>query len=339
VAAQVPAVTGYGPVAARGRTECGLMPDLGMPNLPDPPPGKTGWPWTVDACAPEESLPGGTPWPRASVVTPSLNQGEFLEQTIRSVLLQGYPDLEYIVVDGGSTDGSVEILRKYDQFITRWTSEPDRGQSHAVNKGFALSTGEIMCWLNSDDFLMPGALRAVAEILAGGGAFAVVGHALKVYTDGRPPHLLEGRFEGLPRLLEFWKGYRMHQPSIFWRREVFERVGFLDEGRHYVMDFDYWVRIARHFDFVNLDRVLAGATYHERAKTGDNYEAYYRELRSHAPHFWGSPLGGTYWRLRSSLMAHQAGDALGRACRPLVTRGRWHADRAFRHARAFFKGR
>jgi len=314
------------------------MSNLCVTGIPDPPPGKTGWPWTAEPCAPEE-VTHGARRPRVTVVTPSLNQGEFLEQTIRSVLLQGYPDLEYIVVDGGSTDCSVEVIRKYERHLAWWVSEPDRGQSHAVNKGFAASTGEIMCWLNSDDFLMPGALRAVAEVLAGGAAFAAVGHALKVYTDGRPPHLLEGRFEGLPRLLEFWKGYTMHQPSVFWRREVFEKVGYLDEGRHYVMDFDYWARIARHFDFVNVDRVLSGATYHERAKTGDGYRAYYRELRSHAPRFWGSPLGGAYWRLRSSLLTHTAAEALGRVCRPLVARGRWHSGRALRHARAFFKGR
>jgi glycosyltransferase involved in cell wall biosynthesis len=315
------------------------MSNLAVTDLPDPPEGKTGWPWTDDLCAPEEALPGGDPWPRVSIVTPSLNQGEFLEQTIRSVLLQGYPNLEYIVVDGGSTDGSIEIIRKYEPFIAHWASEPDRGQSHAINKGFALSTGEIMCWLNSDDFLLPGALRAVAGVLAGSEAFAVVGHALKVYTDERPPHLLKGRYEGLPRLLEFWKGYQMHQPSIFWRREVFERVGFLDEGRHYVMDFDYWVRIARHFDFVNLDRVLSGVTYHDGAKTGDNYQAYYRELRSHAPRLRGSPLSGAYWRFRFSLIAHRAAEVVGRACRPLVARGRWHSGRAFRRASAVFRGR
>jgi glycosyltransferase involved in cell wall biosynthesis len=308
------------------------------PKLPEPPQGKIGWPWTDETRAPEEEMSGGALWPRLSVVTPSLNQGEFLERTIRSVLLQNYPNLEFFVVDGGSTDGSVEIIRKYEQFITRWVSEPDRGQSHAINKGFALSSGQIMCWLNSDDFFMPGTLRYVAQQLAGDGAFAIVGHALKVYTDGRPPYLLKGKYESPRRLLEFWKGYTMHQPSIFWRREVFEKVGLLDEGRRYTMDFDYWVRIARHFDFVNVDRILSGVTYHEKAKTGDNYEAFYRELRSDARRFWGSPLSSAYWRLQSSLLTHWVSDALGRAGRPLVARGRWHTGRALRHVRTLLKG-
>ncbi|HZI16984.1 MAG TPA: glycosyltransferase family 2 protein [Pyrinomonadaceae bacterium] len=315
------------------------MPSPGALNLPAPPPGRTGWPWTAGPYAPGPGSLDGARWPRISVVTPSLNQGRFLEQTIRSVLLQGYPDVEYIVIDGGSTDESVEVIRRYEDRLAYWVSEPDRGQSHAINKGFAIATGQIMCWLNSDDFLMPGALRTVAESLAGGGAFAVVGHALKVYADGRPPHLLEGRFEGLPRLLRFWKGYTMHQPSIFWRREVFEKVGFLDESQHYIMDYDYWVRIARHFDFANVDRVLACATYHEGAKTGDGYESYHRELERNAPRFWGSPMKVPFWRLQSSLMAHLVLRSLAGAFRPLASRGVLQSGRPLRRVGAFLKRR
>jgi glycosyltransferase involved in cell wall biosynthesis len=273
--------------------------------LPDPPPGREGWPWT-DA---PESLPatmkGGRAWPRVSVVTPSYNQGQFVEQTIRSVLLQGYPNLEYIVMDGGSTDESVAVIRKYEPFIAHWESVRDRGQSHAINKGFARATGDVLCWLNSDDFFLPGTLRAVVEALfEGGGAPAVVGHCVQVYTDGRPPHRGLGRFESLERLLEFWKGYHMHQPSIFWRREVFERVGFLDESLHMTMDFDYWVRMARHFEFRNIDRDLSCATYHEEAKTGDGFAKYHGELRSRAPLYWPPPSTLAHWRLRASMFRH-----------------------------------
>lgn len=276
------------------------------PSLPDPPAGRSGWPWTVEGTAesPEGGAATGRDWPRVSVVTPSFNQGRFLEQTIRSVLLQNYPNLEYIVVDGGSTDESVEIIRKYEGFLAHWESGPDRGQSHAINKGFARSTGEIMCWLNSDDYYLPGTLRVVAETLSGG-AYALVGHCVQVHDDGRPPLTGRGEFAGLRRLLEFWKGYRMHQPSIFWRREVFERVGYLDEGLHLTMDFDYWVRAARHFDFVNVDRELACATYHGGAKTGgDDFAGYHRELRRNAARYWPPPYTPAYWRLKASMIKH-----------------------------------
>jgi glycosyltransferase involved in cell wall biosynthesis len=252
------------------------------------------------------TTPAGTPWPRISVVTPSFNQGKFLEQTIRSVLLQGYPNLEYIVIDGGSTDDSVAIIKKYEGHLAYWVSEPDRGQSHAINKGFARASGEIMCWLNSDDFYLTSTLRTVAENLSQDtGAFAVVGHCVQVYEDGRPPYHGEGRFEGIERLLKFWKGYQMHQPSIFWRREVFEKIGYLNETQHYIMDFDYWVRVAQHFEFKNINRELSCATYHSNAKTGDNFVRYKRALRQHATEYWPSPFTLTYWKLRSSLAKHE----------------------------------
>ena len=279
------------------------MSDSGRPvGLPDPPPGRTGWPWTGEAGAPP---PGAGAWPRISVVTPSYNQGEFIEQTIRSVLLQGYPNLEYIIIDGGSSDNTPEIIRKYEGHLAHWVSEPDGGQSHAINKGFRRATGQIICWLNSDDYYAPGALKTVAENLADGtGTFALVGHCVQVFADGRPPHKGEGRYEGLRRLLQFWKGYHMHQPSIFWRREVFEKVGFLDEAQHYIMDFDYWVRIARHFAFKNVDAVLSYATYHDAAKTGDNFEKYNAEMRRQAAKYWPSPLSPGHWYLRLSMVKH-----------------------------------
>lgn len=274
-----------------------------LASLPAPPAGKTGWPWDEEPEPLPEVTPAGRPWPRVSVVTPSYNQGRFVEQTIRSVLLQAYPNLEYIVIDGGSTDESVEVIRRYEPFLAHWESEPDRGQSHAINKGFARATGDILCWLNSDDFYLPGALRAVAEAIDEGAA-AVVGHCLQVYADGRPPCRGVGRFEGTGRLLEFWKGYRMHQPSIFWRREVFERVGYLDESLHMTMDFDYWVRVARHFEFQNIDRDLSCATYHEEAKTGDGFARYWGEMRRRAPLYWPPPTTLAHWRLRASMFRH-----------------------------------
>ena len=131
-------------------------------DLPPPPPGKTGWPWTTKPPRLPALQPDGTPWPRISIVTPSYNQGQYIEETLRGVLLQGYPNLEYIVMDGGSTDGTVDILRKYAPWLAHWTSEPDRGQAHAINKGMASATGAIGAYLNSDDYYLPGALLYVA---------------------------------------------------------------------------------------------------------------------------------------------------------------------------------
>jgi glycosyltransferase involved in cell wall biosynthesis len=270
----------------------------------------TGWPWDASPNSklrtPDSRIQ--TPdfeLPSISVITPSFNQGRFIEQTVRSVLLQGYPKLEYIIIDGGSTDSSVEVIRKYEPWLAYWVSEPDRGQAHAINKGFQRATGDVLCWLNSDDYFLPGALMAVGETLASiSGNFALVGHCLKVYKDGRPTALLEGKYENRRRLIEFWKGYQMHQPAIFWRREVFEKAGLLDEDLHLIMDFDYWTRIASYFEFANLDAVLAGCNFHDEAKTGDEYRGYHLDLKKYSRRYWGSPLSAEYWHLQFSMMNH-----------------------------------
>ncbi|MCZ7545716.1 MAG: glycosyltransferase [Anaerolineae bacterium] len=170
-----------------------------------------------------ESMPSGVPWPRITVVTPSYNQGRYLEETIRSVLLQGYPNLEYIVIDGGSTDNSVEVIQKYEPWLAFWVSESDRGQCHAINKGFARSTGQIMCWLNSDDVFLPGTLVCVAEMLVGRKRAMLVGSA--ILTDG--PEQLSGRLDDRKPNWDqvIYDGRGFPQPSVFWTRDLSELAG------------------------------------------------------------------------------------------------------------------
>ena len=154
-----------------------------LAELPPPPTGSTGWPWTEESSQLPATMRDGRPWPCISIVTPSLNQGQFIEETIRSVLLQGYPDLEYTIMDGGSTDNSVEIIKKYEPWIAHWESKRDRGQAHAINKGLNCSTGYWFQNINSDDVLSLGALGTVAA--APSNADAVCGSVEEFSEAGR----------------------------------------------------------------------------------------------------------------------------------------------------------
>ncbi|HEX6924537.1 MAG TPA: glycosyltransferase family 2 protein [Longimicrobiaceae bacterium] len=242
-------------------------PHPSLAELPAPPKGKTGWPWTEQSEPLPETLPGGKPWPRISVVTPSYNQARFLEETIRSVLLQGYPNLEYFVMDGGSKDGSQDIIRKYEPWLTGWVSERDRGQSHAINKGWSRSTGEIRAWLNSDDVYQPDALRAAVLALERyPDAAAVFSDCNYVDAEGR---LLVRRVPGevdLLRLLRSLVSW-VPQPTSFIRASVLEEVGLLDEEAHFSMDYDLWLRVSLKHRLQYVNGVWAATRMHEDAKT------------------------------------------------------------------------
>lgn len=236
-----------------------------LPSLPIPPHGETGWPWT-EALIPsmEEAASEWAPL-RISIVIPSFNQGRYIEEAIRSVLLQGYPNLELTIMDGGSTDQSVEIIQKYETWLTGWISESDGGQSDAINKGFDRSTGEIIHWLCSDDLLMPGALWNVAE------AFArepecdvVVGHCLCAYEDTPEKNtVLRSSVESIqamPYLFGVW------QPSCFFRRAAVKREQVLRRELHYCMDRELWCRLqACGAYWKSIDKTLSINRF-----TGDN---------------------------------------------------------------------
>ena len=182
--------------------------------------------------------------PLVSIVTPSFNQGPFLEDTITSVLAQTYHPIEYIVIDGGSTDDSVEIIQKHSERLAYWVSEPDRGQSHAINKGLQRSTGAVIGWLNSDDTLMPGAVARVVGAMEKD-PMVVHGSVRLIDADGKTiarPKLAKRNQEfGVETIVG--EGL-INQPGSFWNRAIMERVGHLNEDLNYIMDFELWVRMA-----------------------------------------------------------------------------------------------
>jgi glycosyltransferase involved in cell wall biosynthesis len=238
------------------------------------PDDKYRWPWMEGHLPSPERMSGCKEWPKITLVTPSYNQGQYLEETIRSVLLQEYPNLQYLVIDGGSTDGSVDVIRQYEGSLSYWTSQRDEGQSDAINKGMVRATGEILGWLNSDDVLCPGALHTVAEawrrhspchFLTGDGEYVSTNRAQVVHT-------IRARAYSFADLLHFAKGKYLPQPSVFFSRKAFEKVGGLDTGLTYAMDFDLWLRLRLRYPLHYVSVCLSQLRLHEDAKTANVYE-------------------------------------------------------------------
>ena len=251
-----------------------VCPALG--ELPVPPLGRAGWPWVEESPRLPAAMPDGSPWPLISIVTPSCNQAQFLEETIRSVLLQGYPNLEYIIVDGGSTDRSVDVIRKYEPWLSYWVSEKDHGQSEAINKGWRRSHGDIVAWLNSDDTYLPGALREVAVFLAAHPE-TVVAYSNFCIVDER------SRASLVFRVCEFdlhshMRSNMVPQQSAFVRRRALDAVGMLDESLHFAMDYDLWIRIARRFRIQHAPGVWANYRVCPGTKTASQQESFFHEI-------------------------------------------------------------
>ena len=240
--------------------------------LPLPPTGKTGWPWTEESPRLPDTGPDSLAWPRSSIVMPSFNQGQFLEETLRSVLLQVYPDVEYIVIDGGSRDDSVEIIRRYEPWLAYWVSEPDRGQPHAINKGLERTTGEIIAYINSDDYYLPGAFSTVAQEYVREPFDLIAG--ICRYVDAYGNKLLEakGGPHNLLDILDLARYERSYltQPEVFWTRHVLNTCGLLREDLLRCFDYEYWLRaIASGFSIRYVDEVIACFRRHVQQKTRD----------------------------------------------------------------------
>jgi GT2 family glycosyltransferase len=202
--------------------------------------------------------------PRISIVTPSFNQAAYLEQTLRSVIEQGYPDLEYIVIDGASSDGSVEIIRRYERHLKYWVSEPDHGQAEAVNKGLAQASGEIIGWLNSDDYYLPGALQAAARAFQQFPDCGLIyGDVLAVDSAGVIINELRYKQWTLEDLMSF---NIIGQPAVFLRRSILEQAGWLDARFHFLLDHQLWLRMAQLAPIRYVPERWAAARFHAEAK-------------------------------------------------------------------------
>ena len=210
-----------------------------------------------------------------SVITPSFNQGQFIEDTIKSVLAQNYDHFEHIIMDGGSTDNTIEILKKYPHII--WKSEKDKGQTHAINKALKIATGDIICWLNSDDMVCKNAFTKINNFfIANSSLSCVTGNLIRIDKYGKT--LVKEKavpldYDGLLN-----KGQRVQQMSTFFRKSVFDKVGLLDESYHFTMDHELWVRIASNFKFEIVNEDLAMFRIYQDSKTGSSELKFVKEL-------------------------------------------------------------
>ena len=279
--------------------------------------------------------------PKISVVTPSFNQGATIEATIRSVLEQDYPHFEHFVMDGGSTDETVAVLERYPHL--QWVSEPDRGQTHAINKGLARASGEIFAYLNSDDVYRPGAFAAAAEAFADPAVDVLAGDCDIIDAAGRSTGVYRARMARPEDLLRYWEWDRavcLPQPSAFWRRRVLDEVGGFDESFDMAMDYEIWLRLARRGAIHTLPRTLAAyrdtADNKTNSRRGDMILESNRAARKHLSLAPGGRRLGLWLELRRQTAGHLLTVAAEQARRDLAWRalGSWpligHSPRLWR---------
>jgi len=241
-----------------------------------------------------------------SVVTPSLNQGQYIEETIRSVLAQDYLHYEHIVVDGGSTDQTRAILERYPHL--RWVSEPDSGQTAAINKGLRLSTGAVVAYLCADDLYREGALRAVAEVFEADPTTAlVVGDCAMIDDQGRRCGHYHARLERFEDLLRYWqwgKTFCLPQASVFLRREVLDEVGWFDESYDLAMDYEMWLRVAARYPLALLPQTLSAFRVSGATKTNRRRREMDREEFRASRRFWRLARGWRRWTIPGEALLH-----------------------------------
>lgn len=247
------------------------MKALTLNDLPAPPPGKTEWPWTEQSKPLDTRIPDGSQDPCISIVVPSYNYGQYIEETIRSVLLQGYLNLEFIIIDGGSTDQTLNIIKAYEPWLSFWCSEPDKGQTDAINKGFEHCTGDIFAWLNADDaYRHPNVLKTIASLYQDGYNFIVgqceyINLTQQIVSKEFSRHVLPVDFE---RYLRHWSCSILHQPSVFVSMTTTKSCFPLNTHLHSSMDYQFFLRALRnHPKSIWVDDAFSKAYLHRENKT------------------------------------------------------------------------
>lgn len=231
---------------------------------------------------------------KISIITPSFNQGKFIEQTIQSVLSQNYPNLEYIIMDGGSTDETISILKKYAEKL-KWFSEKDKGQSDAINKGLKMATGDIVAWINSDDYYLPGTLQKIAKHFENNKDIKwITGDYLIIDETG---HEIHSFVRGYKNLVSYFSSFTalsfanyINQPSTFWRKELLDKVGYVNESYRYCMDYDLWLRFMRESSPYIIHTPLSAFRIHTASKGKSEYGQQFKEEIQVAQKYTGNPL-------------------------------------------------
>lgn len=245
--------------------------------LPLSSQNRTGWPWTPSSDYLIQPSHPGSSLPKISVVMPSFRQSKYLEECIRSILLQNYPDIELIIHDGGSGPEVLNILRKYDPWISYWVSEPDRGQSHAVNKGILKSTGSVIFWINSDDVCLPGAFQKVMQIFLENPEVKIVsGQARVIDSSSVTTGTLRSYYKDWYEIVTN-PGNSLRQVSTFFHRSIFDECGLLDESLNEAMDTEFLIRATEHHRPIVLNDELAAFRDHPEAKTSQFLLSGYEE--------------------------------------------------------------